>query len=332
MTTGNRWLALGLVALMATAPAAAQTNNRIDRLATQLELTDQQLATIKAGLEETEEASSIWALSASLQRTLTADQKEKLFQQGQVRRAFGEGLQQGRRQAMAANQRSGQSRAARWGADNNRRSGRGITNTRQRANRERRPVIDRMVDSLTDEQKAELETLRESNQTRVQELRTAAESGEIDRTEARKQMLELRKSMREQADNVLTDDQKARMAELRERRQPRARTQARRTRAATRGARVEGRAGVRGQAGSPGVRGQAGAPGVRGQAGTPGVRGQASTPAVRAFNAEAMINALGLSEAQAETIRIHAALTAGIVASRGAGRSQRVRSRTPRSR
>lgn len=324
MTTGNRWLALGLVALMATAPAAAQTNNRIDGLATQLELTDQQLATIKAGLEETEEASSIWALSASLQRTLTADQKETLFQQGQVRRAFGEGLQQGRRQAMAANQRSGQTRATHWGANTNRRSGRGInTSARQRADRERRPVIDRMVDSLTDEQKAELKTLRESNQTRVQELRTAAESGEIDRTEARKQMLELRKSMREQADNVLTDDQKARMEELRERREPRARTQARRTRAATRGVRTEGRAGVRRQAGAPGVRGQAGAPGARAQAGM---------PAVRASNAEAMVNALGLSEAQAETIRIHAALTAGIVASRGAGRSQRVRSRTPRSR
>lgn len=315
MTTGNRWLALGLVALMATAPATAQTNNRIDRLATQLELTDQQLATIKAGLDETDGASSIWKLSAALQEALTADQKEQLFQQGQVRRAFGEGLQQGRRQALAANQRSGQSRAARWGADNNRRSGRGInTSARQRADRERRPVIDRMVDSLTDEQKAELETLRESNQARVQELRAAAESGEIDRTEARKQMLELRKSMREQADNVLTEDQKARMEELRERREPRARTQARRTRAATRGARVEGRAGVRGQAGAPGARAQAG------------------MPAARASNAEAMVNALGLSEAQAETIRIHAALTAGIVASRGAGRSQRVRSRTPRSR
>lgn len=319
MTTGNRWLALGLVAVMATAPAAAQTTNRIDRLATQLELTDPQLATIKAGLEETDGASSIWKLSASLQEVLTADQKAKLFQDGQVWRAFGQGLQQGRRQAMAANQRSGQSRAARWGANTNRRSGRGInTTTRQRANRERRPVLDRMVASLTDEQKAELETLRERNQARVQELRAATESGEMDRAEARKQMLELRKSNREEADNVLTDDQKARMQELRERREPRARTQARRTRTATRGARVEGRAGVRGQAGTPGVRAQAGRSGRAGAA-------------ARASNAEAMVEALGLSEAQAETIRIHAALTAGAVGSRGA-QSRRIRARTPRSR
>ncbi|NNE72022.1 MAG: hypothetical protein HKN29_16880, partial [Rhodothermales bacterium] len=260
-------------------------------------------------------------LSAALQGTLTAEQKESLLQQGQVRAAFGQGVQQGRRQAMVANRAAGQARATRWGASIEGRRGQrtdGARNVRNRGNRERQPVIDRMVDSLTDEQKASLETLREANRERVQELREAQREGDMDRTEVRKKMDELQTSMREEAHGLLTDEQKARIEELQERRTPRTRTQARRIRGATEGS-IQSR--VRGRQGQAGVRA-----GI--QDGRPG-------PDARGMNQDgprAMADALGLNEDQVETIRIHAALTAGGQARATGRRAARGANRTLRSR
>ncbi len=278
-------MALGLVALMATAPAAArQTTNRIERLSTDLELSETQKSAIAGSVQSGER--SLWTLATALQQNLTVEQKEKFLAQGERMIAFGKGVQTGRRQAIA-NQASARGRVA--PRERARRDGQG----RGPQIRSRQPVVDRMIDSLTDEQKVELKALRESNGEKMRALRESVRSGEVDREDARKQMGAMRESMREEADAVLTDEQKIRMKEMQNRQ--RARTASRRTRGSTLVDRPQ--RGVR-------------------------TLGRGHSPEAAAE----MATALGLSDAQVELIKIHATLTAagsmqraGAVRNRGGG-------------
>lgn len=281
MTTANRWTALGLVALMAmmaTAPAAArQTNNRIDRLATELELSEAQKSAIAEAAQS--EARSQWTMAKALQQNLTSEQKEKFLAQGDRMMAFNRGVQTGRRQAIA-NQGSG--RAARRAAP----EGRGRQGEAPQV-RTRRPVMDRMIDDLTDDQKAELKALREANQAKMKELRESVRSGDVDRAAVRSQMETLQKSMREEAAAVLTDEQKAKMDQMQDGQRQRARTTSRRTRGSTQVDRPQRTVRTLGRGHSPEA-------------------------------AAEMAEALGLTDAQVELIKIHATLTA-------AGSMQRAR-------
>ncbi|MFT4605423.1 MAG: hypothetical protein ACI9W4_002162 [Rhodothermales bacterium] len=287
MTTGNRWMALGLVALMATAPAAArQTNNRIERLATDLELSEAQKTAITGSVQPGER--NLWTLATSLQQNLNSEQKDKFLAQGERMIAFGQGVQAGRSQA-AAGQARGQREVARQGQRRTMRPDSAVTGQRSVTRRQgvgraaqvrsREPVVDRMIDSLTDHQKAELQVLRKANAEKMKALRGSVQAGDVDRADARRQMGEVQKAMREDADAVLTDEQKARMKEMQTRQRQRARTTSRRTRGSTVGSRQA--AGVRTLA-----------------------RGHSPKAAAE------MATALGLSEAQVELIKIHATLTA----------------------
>ncbi len=72
MTTGNRWMALGLVALMATSPAAARhTNNRIDRLATDLELSETQKSALPGSVHCGEQI--LCSVATAFQQTVNPD-------------------------------------------------------------------------------------------------------------------------------------------------------------------------------------------------------------------------------------------------------------------
>lgn len=175
--------------------------------------------------------------------------------------------------------------------------------------------MDRVLEDLSDEQKEAFAKLRKEHGEAVRALATAQEGDEVDRQAIRARSQELRTKLREQAKEILTDEQRERLESL------------------------EGRRGARGRTTLRGSRGPVG--GGRGMAGSrtsarPAQRaqtGQALAGRAQARSGAGMAEALNLTDAQRETMQIHAALAGAVAGPQMAQRAQMARRpRAPRSR
>ena len=213
----TRLLALGLAAFLFvfTLAACGDSNfvTNTDDEATSTELTDlaARLSTdLGLSIEQTNrvndllavsgdekpEPGHLWTVAAELQQTLTDEQKARLFENVEQRRAeFAEG-RQGRRF-----NRDGQGQGRRSNRDG---QGQGRRFQRQGEN-----GWSFLNDFLTPEQQEAMKTLREANRAEMKTLVEARQNGSLTDEDFREQAKALREANREAMQNLLTDEQKA---------------------------------------------------------------------------------------------------------------------------
>ena len=147
-------------------------------LSEQLQLTESQSEEINAVLAKRgeNEPGTLWYVAAELQSTLTDDQKTELF----------ENMQEAREGTRAQGQRG---RAARF--------------------RGQGEHFEDLFADLSDEQKAELKTLREAQREKMKALVEQRREGTLDETSMKEAAEQLRSEMEEQLAGILTDEQLA---------------------------------------------------------------------------------------------------------------------------
>jgi polyhydroxyalkanoate synthesis regulator phasin len=164
-------------------------------------LTSTQQAQVAAMFEKHGDAQHepgfLWPVAADLQQRLTDEQKQRLFDKAAA--GPGEGTGQGFGQRFQ--HQSG--------------SGFGGQGGFQHQDRRGGDGFGPLADILTDAQKEQAQTIRESVRAELEALKASVAAGEITAEEARATMQELRESVREQIEALLTDEQKAELEALR---------------------------------------------------------------------------------------------------------------------
>jgi hypothetical protein len=149
----------------------------------------------------------LWTVAADLQERLTDEQKQKLFEKAAAGPQQGSGQHSRRGQQGAFGfgpNMTGDPSGPGQGFRQHRRSGGGFG------------PLDEI---LTDEQKAQVQEIRESVREELEAMKAALDAGEITAEEARDKAQAIRESVRDQIEALLTDDQKAQLENLRAERQ-----------------------------------------------------------------------------------------------------------------
>lgn len=152
----------------------------------------------------TREPGLLWRIAADMQSSLTAEQKARLFELAEQRRQRFEDRRQGNNaQGRPGFQRGGQrgQRGARFG------QGRGQRNANA-------PLIE-----LTDEQKEQMQAIRQSYKPQLDSLRASRRAGDLTPADFREQIQALRDAMQAERDAILTAEQKATLDAARAERQ-----------------------------------------------------------------------------------------------------------------
>ncbi|NNC65667.1 MAG: hypothetical protein HKN84_12845 [Gammaproteobacteria bacterium] len=170
-------------------------------LVSDLGLTGTQQTQVAAMIEKHGDAQHepgfLWTVAADLQQRLTDEQKQRLFDKAAA--GPGEGV--------------GQAFGGRF--QHQRGNGFGTQGGFQHQGRRGGHGIGPLTDILTEEQKEQVQAIRESVRTELESLKASVDAGEITAEEAREKMDELREAVREQIEALLTDEQKAELEALR---------------------------------------------------------------------------------------------------------------------
>lgn len=148
----------------------------------------------------------LWIVAEEMQKTLSEDQKARMF--AMFERSLEQGFGHGRR---------GKGQGEGFGAGPGHRFGGpgGMGEEEMGAERGRGPMgpLRIIADLLTDEQKEQLKALQESHQEAVRAVLQSARAGEITREEAAEQVKALRDALKVEVEAILTDEQKAALEE-----------------------------------------------------------------------------------------------------------------------
>ncbi len=199
-TKFNRTLGAGLLFAVFALSACDSSNAILDsqsgvvapsvsNLTDQLQLTQAQAEDIDELIVKhgENEPGTLWYVAAELQNTLTAQQKEELLASIETKMT--------ERRAAAKDAGAKEGRRGRF---------------------QRGEAFENTIEDLTDDQKAALNTLRETQREEMKALVTKRRDGSLDETAMKEAALQLRESMEAELSNILTDDQLAAMKAARD--------------------------------------------------------------------------------------------------------------------